>query len=220
MTPRPCIFLCCLAAWYRGAIARLCREPCRPASLNEQAPVYKVKSTQPKALRGRGLSRLRRRTAPDRFYNLRQTLLRQRTLLPRHRRLHGAVAHQRRSQDLGGLGATPISLMIRQAEQRARNLSFADRGSNTRTTQVFINFATMPGSMARASRLRQVVLSGMECVDSLYNGYGEARRAARPEPGHIQMQGKHVSEKTSQARLHQEGDHRAITHERERKSCT
>jgi peptidyl-prolyl cis-trans isomerase A (cyclophilin A) len=70
-------------------------------------------------------------------------------------------------------------------------VSFAMRGPDTRTTQVFINFddrnANLDG-MGFAPFGR--VVEGMEVVDSLYSGYGEgAPRGRGPDQGRIQEEG-------------------------------
>ena len=69
-------------------------------------------------------------------------------------------------------------------------LTFATAGPNTRTTQLFINFAdnSRLDSMGFAP-IGQVV-KGMEIVDSLYAGYGEsAPNGMGPEQGRIQAEG-------------------------------
>lgn len=70
-------------------------------------------------------------------------------------------------------------------------LSFAKGGPNTRTTQVFINYAD------RNERLDSSgfspfgkVIQGMEVADSLYNGYGDAPPAGKgPNQGILRMRG-------------------------------
>jgi peptidyl-prolyl cis-trans isomerase A (cyclophilin A) len=70
-------------------------------------------------------------------------------------------------------------------------VSFATRGANSRTTQVFINF--VDGN----SRLDGMgftpfakVVDGMNVVDSLYKGYGEgAPRGQGPDQGRMQSEG-------------------------------
>jgi peptidyl-prolyl cis-trans isomerase A (cyclophilin A) len=70
-------------------------------------------------------------------------------------------------------------------------VTFAMSGApNSRTTQVFISF----GDNSRLDAMRfgpfGKVLTGMEVVDSLYNGYGEGAPGGHgPDQGRIQAQG-------------------------------
>jgi peptidyl-prolyl cis-trans isomerase A (cyclophilin A) len=69
-------------------------------------------------------------------------------------------------------------------------ITFATRGPNTRTTQVFVNY----GDNGRLDTMGFApfgqVVSGMDVVDGLYSGYGEgAPRGAGPEQGRIQSEG-------------------------------
>lgn len=70
-------------------------------------------------------------------------------------------------------------------------VSFAMRGPNTRTTQVFINFDdqnTNLDGMGFAPFGR--VVQGMDVVDTLYSGYGEgAPRGRGPDQGRMQEEG-------------------------------
>ncbi|HYL77712.1 MAG TPA: peptidylprolyl isomerase, partial [Bryobacteraceae bacterium] len=63
-------------------------------------------------------------------------------------------------------------------------ISFATRGPNTRTTQLFINF----GDNARLDSMGFApfgkVMEGMEVVDQIYSGYGE-----NPQQQLIESQG-------------------------------
>ncbi len=75
-------------------------------------------------------------------------------------------------------------------------ISFAMRGPNTRTTQIFINF----GDNTRLDGMNFApfgkVASGMEVVDSLYKEYGEgAPRGKGPDQGKIQEQGNEYLKK-------------------------
>jgi peptidyl-prolyl cis-trans isomerase A (cyclophilin A) len=78
---------------------------------------------------------------------------------------------------------------VKQSNQRGM-ISFATRGPNTRTTQVFISY----GDNARLNSMGFApfgqVVSGMDVVDTLYNGYGEgAPQGSGPEQGRIQREG-------------------------------
>jgi peptidyl-prolyl cis-trans isomerase A (cyclophilin A) len=85
---------------------------------------------------------------------------------------------------------------VRQSNLRGF-VSFATAGPNTRTTQLFINYAD------RNSRLDSMgfspfgkVVKGLEIVDSLYSDYGEgAPRGGGPDQGMIRKQGNGYLEK-------------------------
>ena len=69
-------------------------------------------------------------------------------------------------------------------------ISYAMRGPNTRTTQLFINF----GNNARLDESGfspfGKVTAGMDVVKSIYSGYGEgAPSGMGPDQGRVQMQG-------------------------------
>jgi peptidyl-prolyl cis-trans isomerase A (cyclophilin A) len=69
-------------------------------------------------------------------------------------------------------------------------ITFATRGPNTRTTQVFINYADNARLDGMGFAPFGQIVSGMNVVDSLYSGYGEgAPRGAGPEQGRMQSEG-------------------------------
>jgi peptidyl-prolyl cis-trans isomerase A (cyclophilin A) len=69
-------------------------------------------------------------------------------------------------------------------------LSFATRGPNTRTTQLFINFVDNTGLDRMGFAPFGQVVEGMSIVDSLYAGYGEgAPSGMGPNQGLISKQG-------------------------------
>jgi peptidyl-prolyl cis-trans isomerase A (cyclophilin A) len=77
----------------------------------------------------------------------------------------------------------------KQSNTRGK-ITYAMRGPNTRTTQVFINF----GDNSRLDRDGFTpfgeVVQGMDVVDALYSGYGEgAPRGAGPDQRRIQGEG-------------------------------
>jgi cyclophilin family peptidyl-prolyl cis-trans isomerase len=79
---------------------------------------------------------------------------------------------------------------IKQSNKRGF-ITFATSGPNSRTTQVFINFADRNAFLDGQgfSPFGQIT-TGMNVVDSLYKGYGEgAPQGKGPDQGRIQMEG-------------------------------
>jgi cyclophilin family peptidyl-prolyl cis-trans isomerase len=69
-------------------------------------------------------------------------------------------------------------------------ISFATRGPNTRTTQLFINFGDNSQLDSRGFAPFAKVVEGMEVVDQLYKGYGEgAPSGGGPRQDLAQSQG-------------------------------
>ncbi|HNT97206.1 MAG TPA: peptidylprolyl isomerase [Elusimicrobiales bacterium] len=69
-------------------------------------------------------------------------------------------------------------------------ISYAMAGPNTRTTQLFINFGDNSQLDSMGFSPFGKVVSGMEVVDAIYNGYGEGAPNGRgPDQGRVQMQG-------------------------------
>jgi peptidyl-prolyl cis-trans isomerase A (cyclophilin A) len=163
-----------------------------PAALNEQAPAtYKVNFDTSK---GTFVVEVHRDWAPngaDRFYNLVK---------------NGFFDNARFFRVVSGfmvqfgINADPrISAQWRQANikddpvvqhnQRGM-ITFATAGPNTRTTQVFINFADNSMLDRQGFAPFGQIVSGMDVVDALYNGYGEgAPRGMGPDQGRIQQEG-------------------------------
>jgi peptidyl-prolyl cis-trans isomerase A (cyclophilin A) len=78
---------------------------------------------------------------------------------------------------------------VRQSNKRGL-ITFATAGPNTRTTQVFINFADNNGLDRQGFAPFGQVVSGMNVVDALYSGYGEGAPGGQgPEQGRIQQEG-------------------------------
>ncbi|MBI5629728.1 MAG: peptidylprolyl isomerase [Elusimicrobia bacterium] len=77
------------------------------------------------------------------------------------------------------------------AQSNARGfLSFAMAGPNTRTTQLFINYADNSNLDGMGFTPFGKVTGGMDVVDKLYQGYGEgAPHGMGPEQGRIQSEG-------------------------------
>jgi peptidyl-prolyl cis-trans isomerase A (cyclophilin A) len=163
-----------------------------PAALNAQAPpVYKVRFDTSK---GTLVIEVHRDWAPngaDRFYNLVKNGFYDNTRF--FRVVSGFMVQ------FGINGDPRISAQwrnanipddsVRQSNQRGY-ITFATAGPNTRTTQVFINFADNRALDSQGFSPFGRVVSGMNVVDALYSGYGEgAPQGQGPEQGRIQSQG-------------------------------
>jgi peptidyl-prolyl cis-trans isomerase A (cyclophilin A) len=78
---------------------------------------------------------------------------------------------------------------VKQSNKRGY-ISYAMAGPNTRTTQLFINFGDNSQLDSMGFSPFGKVVSGMEVVDAVYNGYGEGAPNGRgPDQGRVQMQG-------------------------------
>jgi peptidyl-prolyl cis-trans isomerase A (cyclophilin A) len=163
-----------------------------PAALNEQAPaVYKVNVETSK---GPFVLEIHRDWAPlgaDRFYNLVK---------------NGFYDNDRFFRVISGFmvqfginGDPKVSAVWREAkinddpvrQSNSRGMiTFATAGPNTRTTQVFINFADNAALDRMGFAPFGRVVSGMNVVDALYSGYGEAAPQGNgPNQQRIQSQG-------------------------------
>jgi len=163
-----------------------------PAALNEAAPaVYKAKFDTSK---GAFVIEVHRDWAPigaDRFYNLVK---------------NGFFDNARFFRVISGFmvqfginGDPRVSSVWREArikddavrQSNKRGLiTFATAGPNTRTTQVFINFADNAMLDRQGFAPFGQIISGMNVVDALYSGYGEGAPSGQgPEQGRIQAEG-------------------------------
>lgn len=163
-----------------------------PAALNAQAPaVYKVNFDTSK---GAFVIEVHRDWAPhgaDRFYNLVK---------------NGFYDGARFFRVISGFmvqfginGNPSISARWQNANipddpvtqgNQPGYITFATRGPNTRTTQVFINFGNNRGLDSQGFAPFGRVISGMPVVNALYSGYGEgAPQGQGPSQGLIQSQG-------------------------------
>jgi peptidyl-prolyl cis-trans isomerase A (cyclophilin A) len=78
---------------------------------------------------------------------------------------------------------------VKQSNKRG-TITFATSGPNSRTSQVFINFADNSALDSQGFSPFGHVTSGMNVIDALYSGYGEgAPRGRGPDQGRIQMEG-------------------------------
>jgi len=165
-----------------------------PAALKEQAPaIFKAKFDTSK---GPFVVEVHRDWAPngaDRFYNLVKNGFFDNT---RFFRVMPDFMVQ-----FGINGDPKISEVWRPARipddrvmqsNRRGMVTFATSGRDSRTTQVFINFADNSGLDGQGFAPFGQVISGMNnVVDKIHSGYGET-----PNQGNIQMQGNAYLEKT------------------------
>lgn len=163
-----------------------------PAALTEQAPAtYKVRFETSK---GPFVIQVHRSWAPhgaDRFYNLVK---------------HGFFDNDRFFRVISGFmvqfginGDPRVSAHWRDANipddavrmsNKRGTVTFATAGPNTRTTQVFINFADNTGLDGQGFAPFGQVVSGMNVIDRLNAEYGEgAPRGHGPSQGRIQSEG-------------------------------
>jgi peptidyl-prolyl cis-trans isomerase A (cyclophilin A) len=163
-----------------------------PAALTEQAPpVYKAKFDTSK---GAFVIEVHRDWAPlgaDRFYNLVKNGFFDNVRF--FRVVSGFMVQF-------GINGDP-NLSTKWREARIRDdavkqsntrgmVTFATAGPNTRTTQVFINFADNSQLNGMGFAPFGQVTSGMNVVDALYSGYGEgAPRGSGPDQGRLQQEG-------------------------------
>lgn len=164
-----------------------------PASLNQKAPeVYKAKFTTTKGIFVVEVTRAWAPLGADRFYNLVKngyftdaSFFR---VIPRFMVQFGINAKP-------AVNAVWQPAMIQDDPAKQSNkrgyLSFATGGPNTRTTQIFINFADNTFLDSQGFSPFGQVTEGMDVVDKLYSGYGEgAPQGSGPEQGRIQNEGK------------------------------
>jgi len=163
-----------------------------PAALTEQAPaVYKAAFDTSV---GKFVIEVRRAWAPggaDRFYNLVKNGFYDDVRF--FRVIDGFMAQF-------GIHGTPAvasawqNASIKDDPGKQSNkrgfVTFATRGPNTRTTQLFINFGDNAGLDKQGFSPFGEVTKGMDVVDKIYNGYGEgAPRGKGPDQGRVQAEG-------------------------------
>jgi peptidyl-prolyl cis-trans isomerase A (cyclophilin A) len=157
-----------------------------PAKLNETAPATYQAQFDTSA--GTFVIEVTRAWAPrgaDRFYNLVRNGFfddaRFFRVVPNFMvqfGIHGDPAVQKHWAD-----ASIPDDKVTQSNKRGY-ITFATRGPNTRTTQVFINFKDNSFLDGQGFAPFGRVVSGMDVVDKIYSVYGEA-----PQQGRIQAQG-------------------------------
>jgi peptidyl-prolyl cis-trans isomerase A (cyclophilin A) len=157
-----------------------------PAALTEQAPAAFVAAFD--TSKGRFVVNVHREWAPlgaDRFYNLVKSGFFNDVRFFRvidgqlaQFGMHGAPAVEEAWRD-----AVIQDDPVRHGNTRGA-VSFASRGPNTRTTQLFINLRDNSAYDRLGFAPFAEVVSGMEVVDRLYSGYEE-----RPDQGLIDDEG-------------------------------
>jgi peptidyl-prolyl cis-trans isomerase A (cyclophilin A) len=186
------VFFCAAAVFAQSPSAPANRALMNPAALNEHAPAtYKAKFDTSK---GTFVVEVHRDWAPngaDRFYNLVK---------------NGFYDDDRFFRVIQGFmvqfginGNPQVAALWENANikddpviqsNKPGFITFATRGADTRTTQVFINYNDNQRLDAMGfAPFGQVVL-GMNVVESLYSGYGEgAPRGSGPAQPRIQADG-------------------------------
>jgi len=85
---------------------------------------------------------------------------------------------------------------VTQSNKRGA-ITFATAGPNTRTTQLFINFANNNGLDGQGFAPFGEVTSGMDVVDKLYSDYGDGPPQGRgPDQGRVTNEGRAYLEKS------------------------
>ncbi len=163
-----------------------------PAALTEQAPATYKASFDTTA--GTFVVEVHRAWAPngaDRFYNLVK---------------NGYFDNVRFFRAISGFmvqfginGDPSVSRVWRTAtipddpvkeSNRRGYITFATSGPNSRTTQVFINFGNNTGLDRQGFAPFGKVVTGMDVVDKIYDGYGEGAPSGNgPSQGRIQSEG-------------------------------
>lgn len=183
-----------LAALLIGApaVAQPASDLMNPAAMTEQAPAtYKARFETSKGAFVVQVTRAHAPQGADRFYNLVNNGFYDNVRF--FRVLTGFMAQFGINGDPAVMArwrSAPIKDDPVTQSNRRGTVTFATAGPNTRTTQVFINFADNSGldSMGFAPFGR--VVEGMAVVDKLNAEYGEgAPRGRGPDQGRLQMEG-------------------------------
>ena len=189
MTLVPALLLAVLTLPALGQSAKLAN----PSALRETAPAaYKARFETSKGAFVIDVTRAWAPNGADRFYNLVKNGFYDGVRF--FRVLDGFMAQFGVNGDpkisAAWRGATLQDDPVRQSNRRGF-VTYAKAGPNTRTTQVFINYADRNSVLDKDGFAPfGRVTSGMEVVDALYNGYGEgAPRGSGPDQGRVQMEG-------------------------------
>jgi peptidyl-prolyl cis-trans isomerase A (cyclophilin A) len=163
-----------------------------PAALTEKAPaVYKVRFDTSK---GAVVIEVHRDWAPngaDRFYNLVKNEFYDDVRF--FRVIKGFMVQFGVNGDpkvsSGWRAATIQDDAVKQSNKRG-TITFATSGPNSRTSQVFINFADNARLDGQGFAPFGEVVAGMDVVDQLFGGYGEgAPRGQGPDQSRLQREG-------------------------------
>jgi peptidyl-prolyl cis-trans isomerase A (cyclophilin A) len=163
-----------------------------PAALSEKAPAtYKAKFDTSKGVFVIEVTRAWAPQGADRFYNLVKNGFYDNVRF--FRVISGFMVQFGINGD-PALSAKWREANIKDDPVRQHNMrgmvTFATAGPNTRTSQVFINFADNSNLDGMGFAPFGKVLSGMNVVDQLYAGYGEgAPRGHGPDQTRLQMEG-------------------------------
>lgn len=192
MTNRRSILMLTLMAALLAAPALAQSPPANPAVLNEQAPAaYKVKFDTSK---GPFVVEVTRAWAPkgaDRFYNLVKSGFYDNVRF--FRVISGFMVQFGINGDPGVMGRWRTAQIgddpVTQSNKRG-TITFAMAGPNTRTSQVFINFADNANLDGMGFAPFGRIVSGMNVVDALNAEYGEgAPRGRGPDQSRLQSEG-------------------------------
>jgi len=163
-----------------------------PAALNEQAPAnFKVRIDTSK---GAFVIEVRRDVAPngaDRFFNLVKNGFYDNT---RFFRVVSGFMVQFGINGDPAIMARWRSATIKDDPVKTSNargfVTFATSGTDSRTTQVFINFSDNSALDRMGFSPFGRVISGMDVADKLFADYGDgAPRGSGPDQGRLQMEG-------------------------------
>lgn len=170
-----------------------------PAALAERAPdTFKVNVDTSKGVFVIEVTRAWAPNGADRFYNLVKNGFFDQV------RFFRVIA--RFMAQFGIHGDPAVSAVWRNARipddpvkqsNRKGYITFATAGPGTRTTQLFINLVDNGALDAQGFAPFGRVVSGMNMVEKLYDGYGEGAPSGRgPEQGRAQMEGNAYLEKS------------------------